>query len=181
MSFEPTTKDTAQHFYYLIIMLSVLRFGLAFLLLTLYYNHLSAQPAVLAQIQPRWGGHLSAVDNAHQKRPSGIAQDSSALVGQWRCVAKTGQVDDYTRYRLLCDGDIHLLGNGTIESTCAEAFSPSGAHWHTAGNQLQFTDSEGNTMVSYFWQMPDARTLVLEKKGIGYHFERVVRPVAAGN
>ncbi len=147
---------------------SVFRFGAALLLLPLYIHSLSARPAVLLY---NWATPL----------PNCWVSDSLALVGQWRCVAKTGQVDDYTRYRLLCEGDIYILANGTIESTCTEAFSPSGARWQTLGDQLQFTDSEGHAMVSYLWQMPDMRTLVLEKKGIGYHFERVVRPVTAGN
>lgn len=101
--------------------------------------------------------------------------------GLWQCATKSGQLDDYTRYQLVCAGTIELKPDRTVESSCTAAFSPTGSLWKTEAEQLLLTDSEGNVIVAYTWQMPDERTLILEKKGIRFAFDKIYTPTAAGN
>ncbi len=101
--------------------------------------------------------------------------------GLWQCATKSGQLDDYTRYQLVCAGTIELKPDHTVESSCTAAFSPTGSLWKTEGAQLLFSDSEGNIIVAYTWKMTDERTLILEKKGISFTFDKIYTPTAAGN
>ena len=96
--------------------------------------------------------------------------------GSWQCVTKSGRQDEHTWYQVSCSGNIILKNNGVVESSITEVFFPSGALWKTEGDQLTLLDSDNNPFVAYSWQMPDERTLILEKKGITYTFDRVFVP-----
>lgn len=96
--------------------------------------------------------------------------------GDWQCMTKSGRQDEHTWYQVNCSGNITLKNNGTVKSSITEVFFPSGALWKTEGNQLTLFDSDDLPFVTYSWQMPDERTLILEKKGITYTFDRVFVP-----
>jgi hypothetical protein len=105
----------------------------------------------------------------------------NAPEGLWQCATKSGQLDDYTRYQLVCAGTIEFKSDRTVESSCTAAFSPTGSLWKTEADQLLLTDSEGHIIVAYTWKMTDERTLILEKKGISFTFDKIYTPTAAGN
>jgi hypothetical protein len=102
-------------------------------------------------------------------------------IGTWKCVSRSGQWDAHTKYQLNCSGEIEFCSNNTIISTCPDAFSPTGSIWATEDTQLTLSDSEGTLIVAYTWKKIDERTLMLEKKGIIYMFDRVFKPQTAGN
>jgi hypothetical protein len=118
-----------------------------------------------------FGALLSAFKNRNTASPIGI----------WKCVSRSGQWDEQTKYQLNCTGEIEFCPNYSIISTCPDAFSPTGSIWATNGDQLTLSDSEGSPIVFYTWKKIDERTLLLEKKGIIYMFDRVFKPQTAGN
>lgn len=102
--------------------------------------------------------------------------DTASPEGDWQCMTKSGRQDEHTWYQVSCSGNISLKNNGTIQSSITEVFFPSGALWKTEGNQLVLLDSDNTPFVTYYWSMPDERTLILEKKGVTYTFDRVFVP-----
>jgi hypothetical protein len=71
--------------------------------------------------------------------------------------------------------------NGIITSSCAETFTPSCSKWKTEDEELLLADSDDQIFVGYKWNMPDERTLVLEKSGVTFTFGRIFKPQAASH
>lgn len=113
--------------------------------------------------------------------PSFVYSHIESPIGTWKCISRSGQLDEFTKYQVNCSGEIEFCTNSTIISTCPDAFSPTGSIWSTDGDQLTLSDSEGSPIVAYTWKKLDERTLMLEKKGIIYMFDRVFKPQTAGN
>jgi hypothetical protein len=105
-----------------------------------------------------------------------FSNDAASVEGRWVCATKSGYADEQTWYQINCGGEINFFTNGTLESSCSEAFAPTGSHWRTEGSNLLLADSDGQTFATYTWKTPDERTLLLERKGLTYTFERVVVP-----
>lgn len=101
--------------------------------------------------------------------------------GRWQCITKTGQYDEHTWYQLNCSGEIEFIKSGTIISSCSDTFTPTGSKWQIQGDELLLADSDDTIFARYKWNMPDDRTLVLEKNGVTFTFDRVFRPQAASH
>jgi hypothetical protein len=103
-----------------------------------------------------------------------------SLEGQWQCATRSGQYDDHTWYQINCSGTIIFHKNGMVESSCTDAFIPTGSIWQVKDQNLLLSDTEGQVFGQFALEFPDERTLILEKKGIKYTFDRVFIPRPAG-
>jgi len=101
--------------------------------------------------------------------------------GQWVCATKAWQQDEHTWMQLNCSGVIAFLNTGTIVSSCSDTFTPTGSKWSVSGDDLMLSDSDNKIFARYKWRMPDERTLVLEKNGVTFTFDKVFKPVTAKN
>jgi hypothetical protein len=106
---------------------------------------------------------------------------SENLEGRWSCRTKSGHAGPNVEYHLNCSGDIFFQKNGQLESSCSETLLPSGSKWRVERDSVLLSDSDGQTFVTYHWRMPDDRTLLLERRGVVYSFDRVFLPLPAGH
>jgi hypothetical protein len=99
--------------------------------------------------------------------------DSGVLLeGKWECSSKTGRIDEFITYQLICKGNVVFKSDHSVESTTTDAFILSGTQWKIMKDHLLFLDSYDNPFIDYEIKILGNNRLVLLRNGIEYGFNR---------